>query len=129
MSDKEFHDLWAGVQGKLSKLRDVPIDDLNVWCVDHNGLGELISVGSCRDFCSATRPGSIIVMRDRSAFLKVHREYWVLTAPGITGLVLIHDADIIHMLLSDKDQGQVATLLNYKEGHTSRGIGLTAQKE
>lgn len=54
-------------------------------------------------------------MHDRGAFLKVQREYWVLTTPGITGLVLFHDADIFHMLLSDKDLGQVATLLNYEE--------------
>lgn len=115
MSDKDFHELWAEVQGKLGNLRDVPVYDLNVWCVDQNGLGAPVSVGSCRDFCFATRRGSIIVMRDRGTFLKVHREYWVRAAPGATGLALLHDADIIHMLLSEKDQGQVATLLNYEE--------------
>lgn len=39
MSDKDFYELWAEVQGKLGSLRDVPIDDLNIWCVDHNGQG------------------------------------------------------------------------------------------
>lgn len=34
MSDNRFCELWAETQGKL---RDIPIDDLNVWCVDHNG--------------------------------------------------------------------------------------------
>lgn len=100
-------------QGKLSKLRDVPIDVLNIWCVDHNGLGASVSIGSCRDFCSVARYGSIIVMDDHCTFLKVHREHWVLTTPGITGWVLFHDTDIIHMLLCDRDQ--VATLLNYEE--------------
>lgn len=52
-------------------------------------------------------------MDDHSTFLKVHREHWVLTTPGITGWVLFHDTDIIHMLLRDRDQ--VATLLNYEE--------------
>ena len=37
MSDNGFCELWAETQGKLSKLRDIPIDDLNIWCVDHNG--------------------------------------------------------------------------------------------
>lgn len=113
MSSDEFKELWAETQGKLSKLRDIPIDDLNIWCVDHNGLGSPISVGSCRDFCFVARRGSIIVMDDHSTFLKVHREHWVLTTPGITGWVLFHDTDIIHMLLCDRDQ--VATLLNYEE--------------
>lgn len=107
MSDNEFCELWAETQGKLSKLRDIPIDDLNIWCVDHNGLGSPISVGSCRDFCSVARCGSIIVMDDHCTFLKV------LTTPGITGWVLFHDTDIIHMLLCDRSQ--VATLLNYEE--------------
>lgn len=98
MSSDEFKELWAETKGKLSKLRDIPIDDLNVWCVDHNGLGAPISVGSCQDFCFVARCGSIIVMHERGAYLKVHREYWVRATPGSTGLALFHDADIIHML-------------------------------
>ena len=113
MSDNGFCELWAETQGKLSKLRDIPIDDLNIWCVDHNGLGATVSIGSCRDFCFVARRGSIIVMCERGAFLKVHREYWVRATPSATGLALFHDADIIHMLLRDRDQ--VATLLNYEE--------------
>lgn len=113
MSSDEFKELWAEVQGKLSKLCDIPIDDLNVWCVDHNGLGSPISVGSCRDFCFVARRGSIIVIRDIGTYLKVHREYWVRATPGATGLALFHDADIIYRLLRDRDQ--VATLLNYEE--------------
>lgn len=113
MSDNEFCELRADTQGKLSKLRDVPIDVLNIWCVDHNGLGDLISVGSCRDFCSVARCGSIIVMDDCGTFLKVHREHWVLTTPGITGWALFHDTDIIHMLLCDRNQ--VATLITTSE--------------
>lgn len=113
MSDNEFCELWAETQGKLSKLRDIPIDVLNIWCVDHNGLGAFVSIGSCRDFCFVARRGSIIVMHDIGAYLKVHREYWVRATPGTTGLALFHDADIIHMLLRDRDQ--VVTLLNYEE--------------
>lgn len=52
-------------------------------------------------------------MDDCGTFLKVHREHWVLTTPGITDWVLFHDTDIIHMLLCDRDQ--VAALLNYEE--------------
>lgn len=48
-------------------------------------------------------------MHEHGAYLKVRREYWVRA----TGLALFHDADIIHMLLRDRDQ--VATLLNYEE--------------
>lgn len=59
MSDKNFHEIWTEVQGKRGKLRDVPIDDLNIWCVDHNGLGALVSVGSCRNFCYVARCGNI----------------------------------------------------------------------
>lgn len=113
MSDNEFCELWAETQGKLSKLRDVPIDDINIWCVAHNGLGAPVSIGSCRDFCSVARRGSIIVMRGIGTYLKVHREYWVRATPGATGLVLFHDTDIIYKLLRDRDH--VATLLNYEE--------------
>lgn len=113
MSDNEFCELWADTQVKLNKLRDIPIDDLNVWCVDHNGLGAPVSVGSCRDFCFVARRGSIIVMHEHGAYLKVNREYWVRATPGATGLALFQDADIIHMLLRDRDQ--VATLFNYEE--------------
>ena len=115
MSDKDFRELLSGVKVNLDKLRDMPIDDLDIWCVDHNGLGATVSVGSCRDFYSVARRGSIIVMEDHGTFLKVHREYWVLTTPGITGWVLFHDTDIIHMLLRERDQGRVGTLLNYEE--------------
>lgn len=114
MSDnKGFFELYNKTRENHVKLRDIPIDDLNIWCVDHNGLGSPISVGSCRDFCFVARRGSIIVMHERGACLKVHREYWVRATPGATGLALFHDADIIHMLLRDQDQ--VATLLNYEE--------------
>lgn len=113
MSDNEFCELWAETQGKLSKLRDIPIDVLNIWCVDHNGLGAIVSIGSCRDFCFVARRGSIIVMDGIGVYLKVHREYWVRATAGATGLALFHDADIIHMLLRDRDQ--VVTLLNYEE--------------
>ena len=113
MSSDEFKELWEAMQGSFGKLRDVPIDDLNIWCVDYNGLGASVSVGSCRDFCFATRRGSILVTRDRGAFMKIHREYWIRTAHDATSLALFHDADIISMLLSDQDQ--VATLLNSEE--------------
>lgn len=115
MSSEEFQELWEVYQGKLGGLRSMPIDDLNIWCVDHNGLGAPVSIGSCRDFCLATRLGSILVRRDYGAYLKVHREYWIRATPGATGLALFHDADIINMLLRDRNQGQVATLLNSEE--------------
>lgn len=113
MSKSGFTELYGQIRESYTELLDLPIENLKVWCVDHNGLGAPVSIGSCRDFCVVARRGSIVVIRDIGAYLKVHKEYWVRTTPGATGLALYHDSDIINMLLRDRDQ--VATLLNYEE--------------
>lgn len=53
--------------------------------------------------------GSVIVIPDRAAYLKIRGHYWVRTTLGVSG-TLFHDMDIISALLSNDDV--VATLIS-----------------
>lgn len=110
--DKKTGDIRTGSGKRGYKVVHAYLSEKMGW----GAIGRIAQfTEEARDFYSVARRGSIIVMEDHGTFLKVHREYWVLTTPGITGWVLFHGTDIIHMLLRERDQGQVGTLLNYEE--------------
>lgn len=85
MSKSGFTELYGQIRESYTKLLDLPIENLKVWCVDREGYG------------------SVIVIPDHGAYLKIRGHYWVRTTLGVSG-TLFHDSDIISALLSNDDE-------------------------
>lgn len=111
MSKSGFTELYGQIRESYTKLLDLPIENLNVWCVDREGYGSVKSVTTCSDFGGITEIGSVIVIPDHAAYLKTRGHYWVRTTLGVSGTLFL-DSDIISALLSNDDV--VATLINPK---------------
>lgn len=112
MANNEFTKLYNDTKANHDKLHKMRINDLRVWFVDSNGLGEVADVADCFDFAAITDRGSVVITKNYGPFLKVSDQYWVRTDLAVPK-GLWHDLDIVKQLINEcEDNGYIATVID-----------------
>ena len=108
--NKEFLELYEETRQNHNKLHRWEINGLKVWAVEGPGRRQNIDILNCRDFRVITTQGHVIVTHNHGVWLKVNSEQWFnpITKQG----VLMHDLDILKLLITEADEGKVATIID-----------------
>ena len=108
--NKEFIELYEQTRQNHSKLHHWEIDGLKVWFVEGSGRRQTWNITDCRDFADMTVKGCVVVTHDHSVWLKVNTQQWI--NPTTNKDILIHDLDIVKLLVAESDTGKVATIID-----------------
>lgn len=108
--NKEFFELYEQTRQNHSKLHHWEIDGLNVWAVKGPGRRQNTDIPNCVDFAVITTEGCVVVTHDHGVWLKVNSEQWF--NPITNEDFLMHDLDILKFLVSEADEGKVATIID-----------------
>lgn len=112
MSNNEFSKLYNETKRNHDKLYSMIINDLKVWFVEENGLGNVGDICSCSDFSAITDRGSVVISGNLGPFLKVNDGYWVRTEAGASKK-LWSDLDLVHQLICEyEDNEYIATIID-----------------
>lgn len=112
MSNNEFTKLYNETKRNHDKLCSMIINDLKVWFVEENGLGNVWGICSCDDFSVLTDRGSVVITGNLGLFLKVKDGYWIRTAPSVSKR-LWSDIDLVNQLINEyEDNEYIATVIN-----------------
>lgn len=112
MANNEFTKLYNETKRNHDKLRSMIINDLKVWFVEENGLGNVGDICSCDDFAVITDRGSVVISGTLGPFLKVNNSYWVRTAPAVPKK-LWSDLDLVNQLINEyEDNDYIATVID-----------------
>lgn len=108
--NKEFFELYEQTRHNHSKLHDWEINGLKVWGVEGPGRRQITDILNCRDFGVITTEGCVVVTHDHGVWWKVNSEQWF--NPITNQDFLMHDLDILKLLISEADEGKVATIID-----------------
>ena len=112
MANNEFTKLYNETKKNHDKLYSMTINDLKVWFVEENGLGNVGDVESCRDFTLITDRGSVVISGTLGPFLKVNDGFWIRTAPSVSKK-LWSDLDLVNQLILEyEDNEYIATIID-----------------
>lgn len=112
MANNEFTKLYNETKRNHDKLYSMIINDLKVWFVEENGLGNIGDICSCDDFAAITDRGSVVITGNLGPFLKVKDHYWVRTAPSVSKR-LWSDIDLVNQLINEyEDNEYIATVID-----------------
>lgn len=112
MANNEFTKLYNETKRNHDKLRSMIINDLKVWFVEENGLGNVGDICSCDDFAAITDRGSVVITGTLGPFLKVQDGYWVRIAPSVSKR-LWSDIDLVNQLIYEyEDNEYIATVID-----------------
>lgn len=112
MSNNEFTKLYNETKRNYDKLYSLIINDLKVWFVEANGLGNVVDICSCSDFSAITDRGSVVITGTLGPFLKVKDHYWVRTTPSVSKK-LWSDLDLVNQLIYEyEDNEYIATVID-----------------
>lgn len=112
MANNEFTKLYNETKRNHDKLYSMIINDLKVWFVEENGLGNVGDICSCDNFAAITDRGSVVITGNLSPFLKVKDHYWVRTAPSVSKR-LWSDIDLVNQLIDEyEDNEYIATVID-----------------
>jgi len=112
MSNNEFTKLYNETKRNHDKLYSMVINDLKVWFVEENGLGDVSAICSCDDFATITDRGSVVITGNLGPFLKVNDHHWVRTAPSVSKR-LWSDFDLVNQLILEyEDDEYIATVID-----------------
>lgn len=112
-NNEEFMKLYDQTRENHIKLHDFLINDLTVWFVEGLGQRQKAEIVDCRDFGAITVSGSVIVTHDHGIWLKVNTQYWYNPITGQDSLM--HDLDILKFLITESNEGKVATVVDLGE--------------
>lgn len=116
MANNEFTKLYNETKRNHDKLYSMIINDLKVWFVEENGLGNVSDICSCDDFAAITDRGSVVITGNLGPFLKVKDGYWVRTAPSVSKK-LWSDLDLVNQLINEyEDNDYIATVIDPRLG-------------
>ena len=111
MTNNEFTKLYNETKRNHDKLYSMTINDLKVWFVGEDGLGNVGGITSCSDFAAITDRGSVVISSVLGPFLKVHDHYWVRTSPSVSKK-LWSDLDLVNQLICEyEDNEYIATVI------------------
>ena len=106
MNNQEYIDTFDEVRDGYKKLHTMGIDKVKILHVGGVGKREVATILSCEDFNGMTTKGSVVVTKNRGAYLKVTDQHWVTVnlfeAEGIR-----HDADVLLALILEQDHVNV----------------------
>lgn len=108
MSNKTFIATYDEICEGYKKLHNMILDDIRVLFISGLGQREIGTVADCRDFNAIAAKGSVLITRDRGAFLKISDQHWV-TADRLDAEGIRHEVDLIRMLA---DYDGMATLID-----------------
>lgn len=108
--NKEFFELYEQTRENHNKLHHWQINGLKVRAVEGPGRQQNIDILSCVDFRDISTQGCVIVTHDHGVWLKVNSEQWF--NPTTNKDVLRHDLDILKLLITEADEGKVATIID-----------------
>lgn len=112
MANNEFTKLYNETCANHDKLYSMIINDLKVWFVEANGLGNVGDIYSCGDFAAITDRGSVVISGTLGPFLKVNNHHWVRTAPSVSKK-LWSDLDLVNQLIHEyEDNEYIATVID-----------------
>ena len=112
MTNNEFTKLYNETKKNHDKLYSMIINDLKVWFVEANGLGNVGDICSCADFAAITDRGSVVISGTLGPFLKVNDHHWVRTAPSVSKK-LWSDLDLVNELICEyEDNEYIATVID-----------------
>lgn len=108
--NKEFFELYEQTRHNHSKLHHWEISGLKVWYVEGPGHRRSVDILTCVDFGDLTTQGCVVVTHDHGVWLKFNSEQWF--NPITNQDVLRHDLDILKFLITEADNGKVATIMD-----------------
>lgn len=108
--NKGFFELYEQTRQNHSKLHHWEIKGVKVWGVEGPGRRQNIDILDCRDFRVITSEGCVVVTHNHGVWLKVNSEQWF--NPITNQDFLMHDLDILKLLVSEADEGKVATIID-----------------
>ena len=112
MANNEFTKLYYEMKKTRDKLCSMTFNDLKVWFVEENGLGNVWDICSCDDFAAITDRGSVVITGNLGPFLKVNDHHWVRTAPSVSKR-LWSDLDLVNQLILEyEDNEYITTIIN-----------------
>lgn len=102
MNNQEYIDTFDEVRDGYKKLHTMGIDKVRILHVGGVGKREVATILSCEDFNAITTKGSVVVTKNRGAFLKVTDQHWV-TVSRFEAEGIRHDADVLLALILEQD--------------------------
>lgn len=108
--NKDFLELYEQTRQNHDRLHRWEINGLKVGCVEGAGRRQNIDIPNCKDFGNITTRGCVVVTHDHGVWLKVNSEQWFNPITNMD--FLMHDLDILKFLVSEADEGKVATIID-----------------
>ena len=102
MNNQEYVDTFDEVRDGYKKLHTMALDEVKIMRVGGVGKREVVAIPSCEDFNDITTKGSVVVTKNRGAFLKVTDQHWV-TVNRFGSEGIWHDADVLLALILEQD--------------------------
>lgn len=102
MSNQEYIDTFDEVRDGYKKLHTMALDKVELLYVGGVGKREFVTILSCEDFYDLTPKGSVVVTKNRGAYLKVTNQHWV-TVNSFGAECIRHDADVLLDLILEQD--------------------------
>ena len=102
MNNQEYIDTFDEVRDGYKKLHTMDLDVVKIMRVGGVGKRKVTTIPSCEDFNAMTTKGSVVVTKNRGAFLKVTDQHWV-TVNHLETEGIRHDADVLLALILEQD--------------------------
>lgn len=102
MNNQEYVDTFDEVRDGYKKLHTMGIEGVGILHVEGVGKREVVTILSCEDFNDLTPKGSVVVTKNRGAYLKVTDQHWV-TVNRFEAEGIRHDADVLLALILEQD--------------------------
>ena len=112
-NNEEFMKLYDQTRENHVKLHSFIINDLAVWFVEGLGQRQKAVIEDCLDFGVITAKGCMLITNDHGTWVKINSQYWYNPITGQDSLM--HDLDVLKFLITESNEGKVATIVDLGE--------------